>query len=254
MVRSIERALDVMELVSKTKEPVPLPVITRTLKMPRTTAFSIVKTLARRGLLEQVPDKGFRVGALAVEWSNALHPPRDLTTVAKPLLARIVAQVNETAFLVVPSEDQIVYVDKVEASQAIRFSAHIGTRRPLYCTAHGKVVLASRSDEWIERYLARTKLKRETAKTITDPDVLLREIAKIRRQGYGVSDGEFSVDAYGLSAPIYDAAHEVAAMLSTTGPTARMKPRKKEIAEFLIQLAAEASRELFGNGREGSEG
>jgi DNA-binding IclR family transcriptional regulator len=247
MVRSVDRALDVLVLVANEALPVPLPDITRGLDLPRTTAFSLVKTLAERGMLTYVDGKGYQLGPMVSELARAYRPPRNLIELAHRWLEQVSAKTNETAFLAVPGDAHIAFVDKVEPTQAIRYSAQIGTRRPLYCTAHGKLALALRPDAEITRYLASTPLKALTDKTITSVDALRRELARIRRQGFATSDGEFSADAYSLSAPVRAGTDgPLIAMISAVGPTARLRPRRHEIADLMLSVAGQLSAQCGG--------
>jgi len=246
-VRSVDRALDVIALIAGAIEPVSLASITRHLGLPRTTAFSIVKTLANRGMLTLVDGKGYQLGPMVNELVRAYRPPRNLIERAHRWLEEISRKTQETAFLAIPVKNEILFIDKVETSQAIRYSAQVGTRRPLYCTAHGKLALALRDDDEIERYLSTTELVRRTDKTFTDAVVLRKELEKIRRQGFAVSNGEFSVDAYSISAPVTaGSSGRLIAMISAVGPTMRMRPQRREMAEFLVSIAAKLSAECEG--------
>jgi len=244
MVRSVDRAIDVLVLVGKSTEPVALPQITRELDLPRTTAFSIVRTLSKRRMLEFVDGRGYRLGQQIASLAQHAAGSKSLIGVVHPWLERISRETAETAFLAVPYGDQIVFVDKVEPSQVIRYSAQIGTRRPLYCTAHGKIVLATKSAAELDAYLADTKLEAHSSRTIVDPAALRKEMARIRKQGFAVSDGEFETDAYAISAPLAAGrGGPLLGMVTAVGPTARMKPRKNEVARLMLDIAATLSAE-----------
>jgi DNA-binding IclR family transcriptional regulator len=247
MVRSVDRALDVLQLIASESAPLALPEITRRLDLPRTTAFSLVKTLAERGMLAFVDGKGYQLGSMVNDLARSYRPPRNLIDVAHRWLEQVSAKTHETAFLAVAGDAHIAFVDKVEPSQAIRYSAQIGTRRPLYCTAHGKLALALRPEPEIARYLAATDLKPLTERTIVSADALRRELAKIRRQGFATSEGEFSADAYSISAPVRAGAKgPLIAMISAVGPTSRLRPQRHEIAQLMLAVAAKLSLQCDG--------
>lgn len=233
-----------MMFVSQAPEPVALSEITGRMKLPRTTAFNIVRTLTKRGALEWVDDKGYRLGPLVVELAQRRSSSMDLIARVRPFLEDVAARTGETCFLSVPSGDEIVFVDKVESTQAIRYSIQLGTRRPLYCSAHGKVVLASLDDEAFDAYVMRTKLKPITDKTIVERAKLERAVARIRQLGYAVSDGEFIDNVYSISAPLRAAANGLPlGMISAVGPTSRVKPRRQHVVAVLQDCVASANRE-----------
>ena len=60
-----------------------------------------------------------------------------------------------------------------------------------------------------------------TDKTITDPVKLQEEVAKIRQQGYSISHGEWTIDASGVAAPIFNQRGDMLAALTISGPTQR---------------------------------
>ena len=246
MVRSIDRGLDVMTLLATAAGPMALPEITTRLGMPRTTAFNIVRTLAQRGAIELIQDKGYCIGPLVTDLARARAPAKDLISRIRPFLEQVASRTEETALLSVISGDEIVFIDKVESTQAIRYTVDVGTRRPLYCSAHGKVALAAFQDDAVERYLQRTRLTAFTEKTIVDATTLRRMLAKIRRQGFAASDGEFIFDVYSVSAPLLKRRDGMPlGMISAVGPLSRVKPRREAIASLLVERARAASNECF---------
>jgi DNA-binding IclR family transcriptional regulator len=247
MVRSVDRAIDVLVLVSRSSEPVALPQITRELDLPRTTAFSLVRTLTKRQMLRFVEGRGYRLGPLVGTLAQSTGESKTLIGLVHPVLERISRETAETAFLAVPSGDRIVFLDKVESPHTIRYSAQIGTQRELYCTAHGKLVLACMTEEEFSAYLARTTMQAHSASTIVDPAELRKEIGRIRKRGYSVSNGEYSAEAFGLSAPVFRGlGGPLIGMISAVGPLPRMKPRRQEVAQLLLSIAASLSVECVG--------
>jgi DNA-binding IclR family transcriptional regulator len=242
MVRSINRGLDVMILLARTPEPMTLSEITTRLRMPRTTAFNIVRTLTARGAIELIGTQGYRIGPLAMELARARAPSKDLSARLRPYLEQLASQTGETALLSVVSGDQIVFLNKAESPQAIRYTVEVGTRRPLYCSAHGKVALAAFSEDELDRYLDRTPLTAFTDRTIVDGTRLKRELSKIRRQGFATSDGEFIPDVYSVSAPLLPRDDGMpSGMISVVGPLARVKANRLAIASLLTSCARAAS-------------
>ena len=65
-----------------------------------------------------------------------------------------------------------------------------GEHLELHTGASGKVLLAYAPKEVLEAMLSRGELEKVTPNTISDPAQLLREIKKVRRQGFAESTGE----------------------------------------------------------------
>jgi DNA-binding IclR family transcriptional regulator len=62
--------------------------------------------------------------------------------------------------------------------------------RPIYCTAVGKILAAWLPEGEIDDIIGRIVFKRLTANTITTPDALKRELARIRANGFAVDNEE----------------------------------------------------------------
>ena len=78
------------------------------------------------------------------------------------------------------------------------------------------------------------------------PDELLKEYAKIRAQGYAISDGELSIETIGISAPIRDESGTVWAAISIGAPRLRVDQTKLERYIFLVkEIAKEMSKDVY---------
>ncbi len=100
----------------------------------------------------------------------------------------------------------------------------VGTRFPAYATSMGRVLLAARSDDWLDGYFASTKLRSLTAHTIADPDVLRRELVAVRAQGWALVDQELEDGLMSLAAPIHDPGRRVIAAVNVSTNAGRRTP------------------------------
>ncbi len=96
---------------------------------------------------------------------------------------------GETVHLSVFIENVVVYIDKIDSPQPVRAYSQIGKSAPAYCVATGKVLLAFQSEGVIARVCE--SLEQHTSRTITDPEELQRELARIRQLGYAINRGEW---------------------------------------------------------------
>jgi DNA-binding IclR family transcriptional regulator len=81
-------------------------------------------------------------------------------------------------------------------------------------------------------------LQRVTAQTITDVDVLWRELERVRRQGYAESLDELEDGLVTLAAPVRAGDGTLVAMLGLAGPSQRFgRGRRSEVVPFLIDEA-----------------
>ena len=132
----------------------------------------------------------YSLGFELVRLADIRRRQSNVHDVAVPVMREIRNEVNETVILSVRSGDFRVHVDFVEGLHPMRRMADLGVRAPLYAGAASKVLLAGLADDEIEAYLGRTDLTAFQKSTITDRNVLWREVRAIRKRGFAESVGE----------------------------------------------------------------
>ena len=94
-----------------------------------------------------------------------------------------------------------------------------------------------------------------TPMTITDPDKLREECALILERGYALSHGEWTADASGVAAPIFNQRGQMVAALTISGPTQRFTPDKVDkFANSCIRTGLQISRLLGYNPQQNVKG
>jgi DNA-binding IclR family transcriptional regulator len=117
----------------------------------------------------------------------------------------------------------------------------VGMRRPLYCTAAGRVLLAYAPDEFVTEYLRTVKLERHTEQTTVNKKVLREELQHIVETGLSVSRGELLPDSAGLSSPIFGPNGEVIAAMAVGAPLERFDRERAHLEEHMLAVAQRAS-------------
>lgn len=163
-------------------------------------------------------------------------------------MRELVDQSEETVLIAVLDRDAgaTTYIEKIESSRSIRYTVALGTSRPLYCSAAGRVLLAYADVEYIEHYLRNATLTPLTPQTLTNPDELRRRLPHIREQGMEITIGEVSSDVAGFAAPIFDHQGRIIAALAMAAPVSRTQNRPEHFA-VLIRDAAESISFGFGH-------
>ncbi len=118
---------------------------------------------------------------------------------------------HENVQLAVRDQDEVVFVERFAARDAVNVLTKVGGRFAMPPTGVGLVLLAYAPAEVQERVLA-GPLVRFTAYTITDPGRLRRVLAEVRRTGFAVSDRQVTDDAVSVAAPIRSGDRVVAAL------------------------------------------
>ena len=244
--RGAARVLDILEFVPDHGDGFSLAEISRALAVPKSSALALLRTLVERGYL--VLESGlYRAGARAHGLGLRAGFQRELPALARPALLELAQKTGESVYLAVLTSQppEVVYVDKVESRQSIRYSADLGERRPLYCTAPGLAVFAFMPAADRKRLLASLKLVAFTEVTVTSRDAIRLRLDEIRRAGVVVNVDEFMAGASGIAAPLLDGAGVAVGACTVVGPTPRLLAQEKDLVRH-VRAAGEAISRALG--------
>jgi DNA-binding IclR family transcriptional regulator len=244
--RAAARVLDIVEFLGESPDGFTLTELSRRLGVPKSSLLALLRTFVERGYLEQEPTGVYRLGVRARDLGLRAPFPDQLPAFAAPALRALAAKTGESAFLgvFVRRPPEVVYVDKVESGQRIRYTAELGERRPLHCTAPGLAVLAFLPDAERDKILDALTLERFTDRTVTDRRALRARLDGVRRAGVVVNVDEFIAGASGIAAPVFDRAGVPVASCTVIGPTSRIVGRKDDVARWVKSAAEAVSRRL----------
>jgi IclR family transcriptional regulator, KDG regulon repressor len=218
--------------------------LARELGITKSNSHRLLKTLMHCGFAQNNVETGKYSATLKVwELGSQVLARVDVKSVAGSYLQALADKTGESVHLSLFVENVIVYIDKIDSAHPVRAYSQIGKSAPAYCVATGKALLAFQSEDTIARVC--TSLIAHTPRTITDPDELLREMARVRQFGYAINKGEWRDGVCGVGAPIRDSSRQVVAAVGISGPATRMRPTfMKEQAPIVVDAAEKISRAL----------
>jgi DNA-binding IclR family transcriptional regulator len=237
-VQSIERAFAVLGTLAD--GPIGVTEVAERAQLPKSTAARLLASLAREGVVEQIPgDTRYRLGGRLATLAAGILPTRSLARLARPSLVELSAAVGEAAGLSVPDGDLVHYIDQVNTPNPVSVRDWTGSRLPMHAVSSGQVLLAFRPAAVLERYLQHP-LERFTEVTLVDPDVLRGRLRDVRRDGYAWTREEFDRGISSVAAPIADASGEVIAAVHLHGPSYRFPAAGVDaaIADQVVTTAA----------------
>ncbi|WP_459908403.1 IclR family transcriptional regulator [Desulfotomaculum defluvii] len=246
IVQSVDRAILILEVLEKSPEPLGVTEIGNRMDLHKSTTFGLLHTLENRGLVIQDKENGkYKLGLRLLEFGEKVRERINLRAQAKPFLKQLVDEYQETVHLVVKTDNEYVYIDKVEGPQAIRMYSQIGKRALMHCTGVGKSILAYLPDSELKGILNNIKLTSFTPNTITTLEQLKEQLQRIRLQGYSLDDEEIESGLRCVAAPILNYNGEAVAAISVSGPTTRMTyERIKELVEPVKETSLKISSTL----------
>lgn len=243
--QTVLKALMVLECVADADRPLSAAEVAKLCNISRPTAYRLLSTLAVRDYVTQVNGSFFRLGAQALSLSRKLLDSIDLPELARPYMRQLGDLTNETVYLSTLQGAEILYIAKIESTQAIRTSCIIGTRNHLYSTSMGKAILAFLPAAEQARLVEQIDLKPLTDKTILNRDTFVAELANIRQRGYAVDDEENEVGVRCVGAPIFDRTGHVFAAISVSAPAYRFHiPRVEEVSSLVLDVTRAISARL----------
>lgn len=240
-VKSAERVLRVFELIAQHPEGLTVKEVSDLLSLPQSSTFNLVGTLYNEGYLNQDSLKRYKLGPKLIQIGTAAMESLDISSEGKPYLKKLMEDVQETVFMALLSDGELVYVVKIDNNRSIRTTAQPGNRKPLYCTGLGKTFLAFLPKDQREQLLEHTELLPITDYTITDKKVLNDNLDSFIQMGYAIDDEENEEGLFCLAAPVFGAKGSIQAAISVAGPKERMLKHKDFIVERLLQTATNIS-------------
>jgi IclR family KDG regulon transcriptional repressor len=243
-VDAVSRAIQLLSAFSLTKPKMTLADLTFVTGLPKTTSFRILATLVDGGLCERDEASGhYSLGIKTLRLAEICRRNFNLREFSAPVMRQVRDEVGETVVLSVRRGDSRIQVDAAEGLHPLRRIADPGLHAPLYAGAASRVLLAGMSDDEIASYLNRTTLKAIQKNTITSIEELLKEIGRIRQQGYAESSNEVLEGGAALAAPIIGAFGAVIGVLDIITPEGRYTKKRRDAA---IRALLEGTRKISG--------
>jgi DNA-binding IclR family transcriptional regulator len=246
---SVTRVLQILESIGKVDRPIGLAQLSRDLEVPKSSLAALLRGLVGANYLE-FTDGAYSIGPSAFDLGSLMEKARRRFHTSDHLregMRDLCQQAGETVLFAVLNRDDrrtMTYVDIVESRGAIRISVTIGDRRPLYCTAGGRALLSTMSDEEVRRYLDAEKLKKLTPKTEINKTKLLKLVQRARREQVSLVVDEHVQGIIGVASVIRDATNSVLGTLIIAAPSSRLADSESRLVNVGLAAAQSISRNL----------
>ncbi|MDU4961410.1 MAG: IclR family transcriptional regulator [Sporomusaceae bacterium] len=243
VVASVDRALELLMLLSKSPRDMGITELSKLLNVHKSTVHSLLTTLAQRGFVRQTEASRYTLGLQLIKLGTICADRLDIRSASRPVMSQLAAETQAVVLLAMLSNEKVTIVEKIEPEQSFLLIPKFDFSITLHSTAVGKVLFASMPDHFVEAVLARG-LARYTAQTITARDAMLAELAAVRSQGYAIGCNETIDGIACIAAPVYDAAGHTAAALSISSSSSTISAalRQQLIALVCGKAAAISSR------------
>jgi IclR family transcriptional regulator, KDG regulon repressor len=224
-VQSITRAFQILNLLRDHRNGLGVKNISIALNLTVSTVHRLLKTLIECKAVAQDPvNRSYYLAPQMLLYGKAVLDRFDFIREAHPILGELSKEIQETVFMGIIDDGQLVYVDHVDSlDHILRMPPQIGRRQAAYSTALGKAILAYLPTDRQQQYIHMTEFQPFTPNTICDPDRLIFELQKIKATGFAIDNQESETGICCVAAPIFNLNGEVVAAISTSGPLPRME-------------------------------
>lgn len=248
MSESLRKALLILDVLRDSEVDLSARDLAGRIGLPKSTAQRLLQALEQAQMAVQDPvTRKYRLGPHTLTLGMAYRDRLDVRNVALPHMRLLRDATQETVGLSLPFGHTRMFVEEVQSQSELRAHSELGQPYPIWTGAPGRVLMAGMTEGQLARVLDQAD---ERAWRPLDPPTregLVKALELIRDRGYDRARDETLPGISAVAAPVRDAAGQVVAALSVSGPTARMTPEALEsIAPRTVEVAVGISRALGG--------
>lgn len=199
------------------------PQIARRTGLPMTTVLRLATEMREMGALELDDHGTYRLGAWLWELGTLAASRSTLREIALPYMQDLYEATHENVQLAVLDGYDALFVERIRGTKSVVIATRPGGRLPLHATGVGKALLAYEPLTFVDEVIAHG-LAQMTPYTITDGDVLRRDLAQVRKHGYSTTKDEMTIGAVSVGAAIFGPDDQVVGAVSLVVATKGANP------------------------------
>ncbi len=235
-VQSVEKALDILELLADESIDATLPHLAEKIGISRNKAFRLLATLESRGLVLREEHSGvYRIGLNTVGLAQRFIKSANLIKHAHPVMEELARRHEEAIYLTVLLGEEVLFLDFVDGAQTVKTAPLVGKKFPCLTNAPGKVIKALESTDLLEKFFKKGRRKMAPE----DMARLEKELGEIRLKRVAVDYDGLGEGVIDIAVAIKDYAGKVVGAITLLGPTFRLFAERieNEIAPSLLEGA-----------------
>lgn len=243
-IQSVDRALNILEYLSRAKTPVSVQEISDAIGIKRTTAYGLLNTLIKTEYAVKSESGKYTVSGKMYSLSYSYPARIPIVRYVKKYMVELSEKFQETVHLGMLSIRNNIMLLKAQIPNN-SFDVECGSFFPLYASGLGKVILAFLdSDRQKELIDGMGELKKYTGNTITEKETLISELERIREQGYAFDNEEYLEGTMCVAFPLFDDRNNIVAAMSVSGITENIRPKLEEIITNGLRCSKQCSKEM----------
>lgn len=246
IVQSVDRTLTILEVLSDYEDGLGITEISEKVELHKSTVHRLLNTLIFKGYIKQ--DKNTNKYGLTLklfELGNKKVESMDLVSVVEPYLKELMEKTNEVVHLGMREGSDIIYVSKMEPQKSMKMYTRIGMRKPIYCTAMGKAMMAYMTEEEAQKIWDESDIQKLTNNTIVDFNDIKENLRDIREKGYAMDDQEVEEGIRCVGTILKDHKSRICGAISISGSILSFTEDKiSYYSKVILEHAEKISKEL----------
>lgn len=230
-MQSLDRVMRIIDVMIST-EPnkyYSLTEISEASDLPLSSLHRILKAMEKQGLIRHdVERKLYTIGTRWLEYGLKIYDTMDYVSVLRPELEQLMRTVDASVYLSRPVDGESMIIERIDCiTQTIRTYDRLGKRVPIYQGVANLTMLAHMGEKQKEQALSFAEI---------DHSELAKELERIKQQGYGIGEDDWSKGIKTIAAPVISHYQEVVGVISIklmTETSATKKTLAKMIKEVL---------------------
>ncbi len=223
-IQVFERMFLLVDILAKRSQSLSLKELSELAGLHPSTTHRILSDLVIGRYVERPQAGVYRLGLRFLELGNLVKSRLDVREAALIPMRALHDKLGQPVSLSVRQGDSIVYIDRAYSERSgMQVVRAIGGRAPLHLTSVGKLFLSHDTDEQLKSYAERTGLKGQTPNSITNLEVLKRELKTVVKAQAAYDKEELELGVRCIASAIHNDRGELIAGLSISAPTERLK-------------------------------
>lgn len=244
-VKSLAKALNILSCFTIQEPILGVTELANRIGVTKSNIHNILSTFTSMGYLQRLPDGRYTLGLKILEYAFIINQNLGYPNAVYDILVETASRTGEIVYFGLPYGTNVLYLYVAHPADQLGVLPYrdiLGETAPFYCTGIGKAILAHMpEEEWLSHIPEeRTKYQ---PNTVTDLDGILEELRITRRRGYSIDNGERDPNIRCVGVPVYNAAGQLVAGVSTSGPSVSMTDEKLLECAGILQNAALKMRE-----------
>ncbi|HWR12704.1 MAG TPA: IclR family transcriptional regulator [Rectinemataceae bacterium] len=242
-IKAVERSFEILDFCARTAEPLTAQAVCREFGLNANMAFRMLATMAKTGYLEKDEKTGvFSISLKFLPLSRKALMSLEIRRTVMPFLEMLRQRYpNANLNLGVLYQGDVIVIDRIDSMSLPRTYFAPGKSLPFHATGMGKSLSCELPEEELDLLIEKKGLKAYTPSTITSPEALKEELAKVRREHASRDRSEFIPSDNCNAVPLRDASETIIAAISLSAFESYMTV---EELEATMPVLAETGRNI----------